>query len=44
VHPDLDAQVLDALAQVEFEPGMNDGKVVKVRMTQPVRFQISSGE
>ena len=36
----LDQAVLEAFTKVEFEPGLQDGRPVKVLMTQPVVFRL----
>ncbi len=38
---DLDKAALEAMAQVRFEPGMENGEAVHVEMQQPVIFRLN---
>lgn len=40
VSPALDAEALRVVRQLDFEPGRNDGKKVKVQMSLPVTFRL----
>jgi TonB family protein len=41
VHPLLDKAALDALKEVKFFPGYDDGKAVKTKVTLPVIFKLN---
>jgi protein TonB len=40
VHPELDKELLRVIELVRFSPGVQNGVLVKVRMTQTVNFQL----
>lgn len=40
VHPDLDKELLRVIELVRFSPGVQNGILVKVRMTQTVNFKL----
>lgn len=42
-HSMFDEPTLRALAKWQFEPGKRDGKIVRFRMTVPVRFNLNEG-
>lgn len=40
VHPELDKEVLRVIKLVKFSPGVQNGRLVKVRMVQSVQFKL----
>ncbi len=41
VHPALDKAAADAVSKTKFEPGLHQGKPIKVRLSIPIRFRMS---
>jgi TonB family protein len=44
VHESLDQAALNAVKDLSFEPGRQDGEAVKVKMALPVTFKLGNGE
>jgi protein TonB len=44
LHPLCDSAAVDALRKTRFIPGRQNGRIVRVRMRLPVRFQLISAE